>query len=171
MRELMRCTKLASNSAIKPLLFLIAFSVLFEPGTALAQAGSTGGNVGKQDKSASGGQDESAKPRRARKASPKQGRSAPAREQAGAPAASGEWKGVSSGACIINWSWTLQISSDGAITGSGATGHVGRGGAGNGTMRVLGKDYYFVGHFGSSKGSGTWKRKDGCSGKWTGTKL
>jgi hypothetical protein len=157
--------------AITPLCFLIAIAVLFEPDAALAQAGSTGGNVGKQDKSVSGAQDESTRPARVKKASPKASRSAPAREQAGAPAISGEWKGVSSGSCIIDWSWTLQISSDGAITGSGTTGHVGRGGAGNGTMRVLGKDYYFAGHFGSSKGSGTWKRKDGCSGKWTGTRL
>ena len=170
MRELIRCTKIASKFAIKPLLFLIAIAVLFEPDAAMSQAGSTGGNIGKQDKSVSGGQDESAKPPQRQKASPRPGRSAPVREQAGGPAASGEWKGVSSGSCIIDWSWTLQISSDGAITGSGTTGHVGRGGAGNGTMRVLGKDYYFAGHFGPSKGSGTWKRKDGCSGKWTGTK-
>jgi hypothetical protein len=171
MRELMRCVKLASQSAIKPLWLLIAVAVLFQPHAALAQAGSTGGNVGKQDKSVSGGQDESTKPSRAKKASPKPGRSASAREQAGAPEATGEWKGVSSGSCIIDWSWTLQISSAGAITGDRTTGHVGRGGAGNGTMRVLGKDYYFAGHFGPSKGSGTWKRKDGCTGKWTGTRL
>jgi hypothetical protein len=170
MRELMRCAKLASRSAIKPLWFLIAIAVLFEPGAALTQAGSTGGNVGKQDKSVSGAQDESAKRPRAQKTSPKPSRSAPARAETGASAASGEWKGVSTGRCIVDWSWTLQISGEGIITGSGTTGRVGRGGAGNGTMRVLGKNYHFAGHFGPSGGSGTWKREDGCSGKWTGTK-
>ncbi|MGB6348709.1 MAG: hypothetical protein WBG10_01655 [Pseudolabrys sp.] len=170
MRELMRCAKLASKSAIKPLWFLIAIAVLFEPDAALTQAGSTGGNVGKQDKSVSGAQDEGAKPPRAQKTSPKPSRSAPARAETGASAASGEWKGVSTGRCIVDWSWTLQISGEGIITGSGTTGRVGRGGAGNGTMRVLGKNYHFAGHFGPSRGSGTWKREDGCSGKWTGTK-
>ena len=58
MRDLMRCAKLASRSAIKPLWFLIAIAVLFEPDAALTQAGSTGGNVGKQDKSVSGGKDQ-----------------------------------------------------------------------------------------------------------------
>ena len=92
------------------------------------------------------------------------------RAETGTPAASGAWTGVSTGGCIPNWRWTLQISGEGIITGSGATGHVGRGGAGNGIMRVFGKNYYFVGHFGPSTGSGTWKRDDGCSGSWTGTK-
>jgi hypothetical protein len=58
MRDLMRCAKLASRSAIKPLWFLIAIAVLSEPDAALTQAGSTGGNVGKQDKSASGSKDQ-----------------------------------------------------------------------------------------------------------------
>ena len=170
MRELMRFAKLASKSVIRPLQFLIAIAILFEPDTALTQAGSTGGNVGVPDKSVSGAQDESAKPLRAQKASPKPSRSAPVRTETGAPAASGAWKGVSTGGCIPDWTWTLQISGEGIITGSGTTGHVGRGGVGNGTMTVLGKNYYFVGHFGPSTASGTWKREDRCSGRWTGTK-
>ena len=164
--------RLADKSAIKPLCCLIAIALLLAPHGALAQAGTTGGNIGKPEKSMSGGQDESAKPHAAKKTSPKPSRSAPApaRAAAGPSAASGAWKGVSTGSCIPDWSWTLQISSEGIITGSGTTGRVGRGGAGSGTMTVLGRDYNFIGHFGSSTGSGTWKRKDGCFGSWTGTK-
>jgi hypothetical protein len=177
MREPMRGARLAANrlagkSAIQPLCFLIAIALLLAPQRALAQAGTTGGNIGKPEKSISGGQDESAKPHAAKKTPPKQSRSAsaPARAAAGPAAASGAWKGVSTGSCIPDWSWTLQISNEGVITGSGTTGHVGRGGAGSGTMTVLGRDYNFVGHFGPSTGSGTWKRSDGCFGSWTGTK-
>jgi hypothetical protein len=160
--------RLAGKSAIKPICFLIAIALVLAPRGALAQAGTTGGNIGKPEKSISGGQDESAKPRAAKKTSPKPSRSAPA--ATGPAAASGAWKGVSTGSCIPDWSWTLQVSNEGVITGSGTTGHVGRGGAGSGTMTVLGRDYNFVGHFGPSTGSGTWKRSDGCFGSWTGTK-
>ena len=170
MQNPMRCGELRSRPAVRPHWFLIAIALLLAPNGALAQAGSTGGNVGKQDKSVSGGQDESAKPHATRKASPKPSRTAPARREAGPPAASGSWKGVSTGHCIPDWSWMLAIGSDGIISGSGTTGHVGRGGAGSGIMTVLGRSYNFVGHFGASAGSGTWKRADGCSGTWTGTK-
>jgi hypothetical protein len=170
MRESMRGARLAGKAAIKPLWFLIAIALLLEPNTALAQAGSTGGNIGKQDKSVSGGQDESAKPRAAKKASPKPSRSAPARAETGPLAASGSWKGVSTGSCIPDWSWALQVSNEGVISGNGITGRVGRGGAGSGTITVFGTNYNFAGHFGPSTGSGTWKKVDGCSGSWTGTK-
>ena len=170
MREPMRGARLAGKSAFKAFCFLIVIALLLNPSTALAQAGSTGGNIGKQDKSVSGGQDESARPRVAKKPPAKPSRSAPARGESGPSAASGSWKGVSTGSCIPDWSWTLQVSNEGIITGSGTTGRVGRGGAGSGTMTVLGRDYNFAGHFGPSSGSGTWKRNDGCSGSWTGTK-
>jgi len=166
----MRGARLAGKSAIKPLCFLIAIAFLLEPSTALAQAGSTGGNIGKQDKSVSGGQDESARPRAAKKVPPKQSRSAPARAQPGPSAASGAWKGVSTGSCIPDWSWTLEITSEGTISGNSISGHVSRGGAASGTVVSGGTTYSFAGHFGSSVGSGTWKRPDGCSGTWTGTK-
>ena len=166
----MRYAAFAGKSATRPHWLPIVIALLLAPNAALAQAGSTGGNIGKQDKSVSGGQDESPKPRATTKASPRPSRTAPARREAGPPAASGSWKGVSTGHCIPDWSWTLAIGSDGIISGSGTTGHVGRGGAGSGVMTVLGKSYNFVGRFGASTGSGTWKRADGCSGSWTGTK-
>src|ERR1700681_4182565 len=152
MREPMRGARLADKYAIQPLCFLIAIALLLAPHGALAQAGSTGGNIGKPEKSISGGQDESAKPHTAKKASPKPNKSAPARTATGPSAASGAWKGVSTGSCIPDWSWTLQISNEGVISGSGTTGHAGRGGAGSGTMTVLGRVYNFVGHFGPSTG-------------------
>jgi hypothetical protein len=162
--------------AIKPWL-LIAGALLLAPlvalGGALAQGGSTGGNIGQQNKSVSGGQEPSAAPPPARRASPKPSRSAPARAQA-APAAagswSGAWKGVSTGGCIPTWSWTLQISDGGDISGSGAVGKVARGGGASGTMTVLGVAYHFAGRFSAGTAAGTWKRDDGCAGAWTATR-
>ena len=99
----MRYTKFAGKSAIGVHWFMIAIALLLAPAGALAQAGSAGGNVGKQDKSVSGGQDVSAKPPATRNATPKPSRTAPARREAGPPAASGSWKGVSTGHCIPSW--------------------------------------------------------------------
>jgi hypothetical protein len=166
----MRYAEFASKSAIGPHWFFIVIALLLAPDTALAQAGSTGGNIGKPEKSISGGQDERARPRAAKKSPPKQSRSAPARAQPGPSAASGAWKGVSTGSCIPDWSWTLEISSEGTISGNGISGRVSRGGAASGTVVSGGTTYNFVGHFGSSVGSGTWKRTDGCSGSWAGNK-
>jgi hypothetical protein len=152
-------------------LLLILMTLLLEPSGAFAQAGSTGGNVGKQDKSVSGGQDESAQPHSTKKASPKPSRSATVRAQTGSLGAySGTWGGVSTGSCILTWSWTAQISSDGNMSGSGIVGHVTRGGAVNGTMTVVGKAYNFVGRIAGGAASGTWTTAAGCAGRWTAAK-
>jgi hypothetical protein len=162
------------ESAIKLTWLLIATVLLLVPSAALAQGGSTGGNIGQQNKSVSGGQAPSAAPPPARRASPKPSRREPARVQA-APAAaagswSGAWKGVSTGGCIPTWSWTLQITDGGDISGSGAVGKVARGGGASGTMTVLGVAYHFAGRFSAGTAAGTWKRDDGCAGAWTATR-
>jgi len=166
MRDPTRRAKLASKSCIKPQWILVASALLLGAHAACAQGGSTGGTIGEPSKSISSGQDDSARAGPAKKPKPSGGASS----ASGSLTASGTWNGVSTGGCIPNWSWTLQITSEGSISGSGATGHVGRGGSGSGIMTVLGTAYHFVGHFGSSTASGTWKRTDGCSGRWTGTK-
>jgi hypothetical protein len=163
MTDAARRAKLVSKSAVKSQWLLVASALLFGAHPACAQGGSAGGTIGQPNKSISSGQDVSARSLPVKK--PK-----PSGSASGTLAAVGTWNGVSTGGCIPNWSWTLQVSSEGIITGSGTTGRVGRGGAGNGTMTVLGKDYHFAGHFGPKEGSGTWKRTDGCTGSWTGTK-
>jgi hypothetical protein len=146
--------------------------LLIGSGAALAQGGSVGGNLGQTNKSISGGQAESPPPAPARRAAPPRPvRSAPARVDTGSVGSvSGSWGGISTGSCIPNWSWTIQIGSDGTMSGSGANGHVSRGGAASGIMTVGGTDYHFVGHFGGSAGSGTWTTAAGCSGHWTAAK-
>jgi hypothetical protein len=133
-----------------------------------AQAGSTGGTIGKQDKSVSGEEDMRQKRGSVRRA--------PSHRVSPMPSArgsvglyNGTWNGVSTGHCIAAWTWTLQVS-NGAISGSGTNGRVTEGGAINGVMVVLGTAYNFVGHLNPKEASGTWTSRPGCFGGWTATK-
>jgi hypothetical protein len=134
---------------------------------AFAQAGSAGGTVGKTNKSASGGDDEPEhrdKPRAAKRAS------AGAREEAGFSASGdGTWVVSASGRCIPPWQITW-LTSNGAISGSGTTGHISRGGGASGNVLFLGMKFDFVGHFSARSGAGTFVGPDGCPGQWSATR-
>jgi hypothetical protein len=155
-----------------PLWLCIPVVLLLGSGAALAQGG-TGGSLGQTNKSVSGGQPESA-PAPHRQAAPRPSRSAPARsarvETGAVGSMAGAWAGMSTGSCIPNWTWTIQISSDGNMSGSGVTGQVSRGGTAMGTMTVGGTSYNFVGHVSGRAASGTWTTAAGCSGRWTAAK-
>jgi hypothetical protein len=135
---------------------------------ACAQGGSTGGTVGKTDKSASGGGDEpakhNAKSRAATKASSKV-----KRESGPSLAFEGAWEVSTTGRCTLPWKLTFLIA-NGAITGAGATGQISRGGSASGSAVVLGVKFDFIGHFGVKEASGTFVGPDGCPGQWTATK-
>jgi hypothetical protein len=135
---------------------------------AFAQAGSTGGTVGKTDKSASGGSEEparhNAKPRAAKRES-----SRPTRETGSLAIFNGSWTGTASGRCILTWQITLQVD-NGVISGTGASGQITRGGYGSGALVVFGVKFDVLGHFGAKEASGTFKGPDGCPGQWTLTK-
>jgi hypothetical protein len=166
-------------------LLLLSFSTFAAAPTALAedpallvaQAGSTGGTLGKEEKSASGGERTYA-PKKVPKAP-----SATRRLRGGPPAKpmtaslalfDGTWAGVSTGPCILRWTWSLQASNGVLVGASGAnlTGQVNRSGAATGTMVVLGSHYDFVGHMNESEASGTWVDPGprGCTGTWVATK-
>jgi hypothetical protein len=177
MQNHMRCTGFATRSAIVALSFVLVVPARSaglpdvvradgsrppESSGLLAQAGSTGGSVAKQGKSVSGDQDAD-QPRGPKEHKPPQPRTK------AKPTASyeGTWHGVSSGRCISDYRWTVQVR-DGIMSGSGAEGHVSPGGATIGTMTVVGTKYSFKGHaVGPSQVAGTWTRPDGCSGTWT----
>jgi hypothetical protein len=136
---------------------------------AFAQAGSTGGTIGKTDKSVSGGDEEaparhSAKPRAAKRTSPES-----KTESRASGSADGTWAISATGRCVPPWSLTFLIS-DGAISGSGASGQVSRGGSAHGNAVILGIKFDFIGHFGGRQATGTFVGPDGCPGQWTGTK-
>jgi hypothetical protein len=178
MLDQIRCTGFASKSAILALSFVIVavaqsagagpallpdnIGPLPESSRMLAQAGSTGGVVGKQGKSVSGGED--AEPTR----SAREHKQPEPRAKSRSPASyEGTWHGVSTGPCIHDYTWTLDVR-NGIMSSSSAEGHVSLGGTTNGSMTVLGTRYVFKGRpVSRSAIAGTWTRPDGCSGKWT----
>lgn len=129
-------------------------------GDALAQPGSTGGMVGKSDKSISGGEERALPAARAREPS--------RRKEPAATSTSfdGSWAGMSVGPCIGHFGWQVQVS-NGVISGNNTTGRIARSGATNGDMVVMGKHFVFKGMTRTSgKASGTWISPN-CSGSWT----
>jgi hypothetical protein len=86
----------------------------------------------------------------------------------GRVASEGSWRGASTGPCIPTWRWTIGIES-GSISGDKTTGRVSSNGQARGAMIVFGTTYNFVGHFGATVGSGTWKSHE-CSGTWSAAK-
>jgi hypothetical protein len=169
----------ANTFVIKLFGCLLAIVVLLRPDAVFAQAGTTGGSVGKQDKSISGDS-----------AGPSSGKSAPStrnapskknasssqnkksqdrRESGSQTSFNGTWNGLSIGGCFTHYSWTIQVS-NGIISGNNATGRVSSGGSVNGYMMVMGNKYNFAGHARSGQASGSWIKTGDCSGRWTATK-
>jgi len=159
----MRGAESARKSAIKPHWFLIAIALLAQPSDVFAQ-GSTGGTVGVREKSTSGGQDRDVRPRPSKRVS-----RGPATEGRAAAGVDGTWAVSATGRCVPPWQLTFLIS-NGAISGSGATGQVSRGGSAHGQVVVLGLRFDFIGRFGAHQASGTFTGADGCPGTWSATK-
>ncbi len=140
--------------------------------TAIAQGGSTGGTLGKQRKSVSGGE-EAPSARRTKKSERTRERRAAVSRDRGSTRASysydGSWSGVSTGSCINRFSWTVQIT-NGVLSGGNTVGHVSRGGVVNGIMTVVGKPYRFVGRGRRDQFAGTWTAPGPCSGRWIATR-
>jgi hypothetical protein len=143
-----------------------------KPNRMFAQAGSTGGFVGKQGKSSSGAQD-TGRPHRSERAHRSEGGTSHRREhRQSQPRATasfrydGTWSGANTGSCIGQYGWTIHVL-NGIMSGGGTAGHVSSGGAASGTMNVAGTVYSFSGRASSSQASGRWTRPDGCSGNWT----
>ena len=135
-------------------------------------AGSTGGTIGKQDKSVSGGEDIREKVRHGsvRSANPSKRVSSIPSGGGSVARYNGAWSGVSVGRCIAGWSRTLQVSNR-IISGRTNSGRVSGGGSLSGATEVIGTTHNFVGHaHGINEASGTWKSCPGCFGTWTATR-
>ena len=139
---------------------LVVAAALPDPAPALAQ-GSTGGSIGKQDKSVSGEQDS---PRSSpRKESPKRERSG------GSGNFDGTWTSVaiSNNGCTGTSKATVTISGGSVTTNDGLSGTV----SGSGAMRAVwsgkGMTGTLSGRFSGQTGQGTFSRSDGCSGSWS----
>ena len=136
--------------------------------TAFAQAGSTGGTIGKIDKSVSGGEEGATREPRAKSHATHRASAGP-RSEARSGSADGSWAVSATPSCLPPWTLTTSVS-NGVIGGGGATGQVSRAGAVRGNAVVLGLKFDFVGHFRGAQASGTLVGPNGCPGHWTATK-
>jgi hypothetical protein len=147
-------------------------TVSTKSGIVLAQAPSTGGSIGKSDKSIGG---ESAPP----PASSPPPSSKPAARSARPPSSrgggggggsyDGAWSVVSVGQGCGSSTGAVIITS-GRIVGEGLTGSVSAGGSVSATWRGNGVTSYSSGHLSVRSGSGSFRRTDGCNGRWTAVK-
>jgi hypothetical protein len=134
---------------------------------AFAQAGSTGGTIGKMNKSVSGGGEESSSESSTKSHATHRASVGP-RSEARSGSADGTWAVAATPSCLPPWTLTASVS-NGVISG-GATGQVSRAGAVSGNAVVLGMKFDFVGHFRGGQASGTLVGPNGCPGRWTAIK-
>jgi len=141
----------------------VSLALAISPTAAIAQSGSSGGSIGNDAKSLSGSR--SVEPERpARRSKPEADEP---RRRSGGGAFDGTWVVNSVGVTCSGSSTTAVIVSGGRIIGEGLSGTV----SANGSSRSVGNyDGIIVtstGHTDGRTGSGTFRRSDGCVGRWT----
>jgi hypothetical protein len=159
-------------------LLCVSFLVAIGPGAAFAQSGSAGGSIGNDEKSLSGSRQtpRSAEPERpARRSKPEaeEPRRSTSRRGAGGGGAGnfdGAWIVNSVGVTCSGTSTTAVVVSSGKIIGEGLSGTVTPGGAASSVGNYDGITVISSGHVSGRSGSGTFKRSDGCVGRWTSSK-
>jgi hypothetical protein len=151
---------------------LLAFAAIAN--VALAQSGSAGGSIGNDEKSLSGSRSaEPAAPARRSKPDANEPRRSTSRRSGGGGDAGnfdGAWVVVSVGTTCSGSSTTAVIVSSGKIIGEGLTGTVNPSGFASSVGNYNGITVISSGHVSGRSGSGTFKRSDGCVGRWTSSK-
>ncbi|SHJ35325.1 hypothetical protein SAMN05444159_0399 [Bradyrhizobium lablabi] len=169
------------QSAIRHLtqitLLAALLAVMIGPGTALAQSGSAGGSIGNDEKSLSGSRSvEPERPARRSKPDTEEPRRSTSRRSGGGGGGGGggnfdgAWVVVSVGTTCSGSSSTAVVVSSGKIIGQGLTGSVSPGGATSSVGNYDGITVVSSGHVSGRSGSGSFKRSDGCVGRWTASK-
>jgi hypothetical protein len=166
----------AISRRTKLALLCAAIAVATAPGAALAQSGSAGGSIGNDEKSLSGSRPtpRSAEPdqpaRRGKPASdePRRTTSRKSGGGGGSGAFDGAWTVVSVG--CGGTSTSAVIVSSGRIIGQGVTGTVSANGYASSVTNADGIVATGSGRVSGRSGSGTFRRSDGCSGRWTSSK-
>jgi hypothetical protein len=145
-------------------------ALLIGPVAALAQSGSAGGSIGNDEKSLSGSR--SAEPARRSKPEADEPRRSTSRRggDGGGGNFDGAWTVVSIGTTCSGSSTAAVIVSSGKIIGEGLSGRVSPSGAANSVGHYNGVTVVSSGHVSGRSGSGTFRRSDGCIGRWTSSK-
>lgn len=152
---------------------LCAALTALAPLAARAQSGSAGGSIGNDEKSLSGSRQaprsvEPDQPARRGKPASDEPRRTTSRNSGGGSSFDGAWAVVSVG-CGSSSTSAVVVTS-GRIIGQGVSGTV----SANGSVSSIGNyDGIIVtssGHASARSGAGTFRRSDGCSGRWTSSK-
>jgi len=138
---------------------------------ALAQ-GATGGSIGKQDKSISGDQDggsrstsrEREKPSRSERPSKRSGGGGGG---GGTGSFDGQWASASFGRTCPEKTTSTVVISGGNMVSEGFSGRVTSSGSVSGVWAGSGLSATISGRISGQRGSGTFRRSDGCVGGWT----
>jgi hypothetical protein len=154
---------------------LAAAAVLCLQASPALSQGATGGSIGKQDKSISGGGDEGGGSRstsRERERPSKSERSS-RRERGGGGGGGGggnfdgTWASASQGRTCSDRTSAVVAISGGHMVSDGFTGRVSGSGSVSGVWAGSGLSAQVSGHISGRSGSGTFRRSDGCVGTWT----
>jgi hypothetical protein len=154
---------------IKAALLSITLAIAAAPDLARAQSGSAGGNIGNEEKSLSGSREtpraaEPSKPARRSRTETESPRKsggggnidgAWVLTSVGTPCGSSSDTVVISGSKMVGQYGTAQVSPNGGVSGVGSAGSL---------------SWTMSGRFSGRRGSGTFRRSDGCAGSWSGSK-
>jgi len=166
-------TGVFNHAAVIGLAAVVALHLHSAP--ALAQ-GSTGGSIGKQDKSLSGGQDGgSTSAPRERSTSrerdrPSRGERSSRREHSGGGSGGfdGAWASmVINKTCQGQTATGVVAISGGRMVSDGFAGKVSSSGSVTGVWAGGGVSATISGRMSGQRGSGTWRSSNGCTGVWT----
>ena len=162
---------------IKITVLAASLAVMVVPGAALAQSGSAGGSIGNDEKSLSGSRSvEPERPARRSKPEADEPRRSTSRRSGGGGGGGGggnfdgAWVVVSVGTTCSGSSTTAVVVSSSKIIGEGLSGSVSPGGATSSVGNYNGVTVISSGHVSGRSGSGSFKRSDGCVGRWTASK-
>jgi hypothetical protein len=161
---------------IKITLLAASLAVMVGLGTALAQqSGSAGGSIGNDEKSLSGSRSvEPERPARRSKPEADEPRRSTSRRSGGGGGGAGNFDGawvvVSVGTTCSGSSTAAVVVSSSKIIGEGLTGTVSPSGATSSVGNYNGVTVISSGHVSGRSGSGSFKRSDGCVGRWTASK-
>ena len=150
-----------------------ALAAIALPDMARAQSGSAGGSIGNDEKSLSGTRQtspaaEPSRPARRSKPAADEPSRAPQRSGGGGNF-EGAWVLTSVGTTCASSTDTVVVTS-GKLIGQYGTGQVSPNGAVSGTGAAGGLSWTMSGRFSGRSGYGTFRRSDGCTGSWTGSK-
>ncbi|MCP3368981.1 hypothetical protein [Bradyrhizobium cajani] len=162
------------RNAVTPA-FALALLLALATSPSFAQSGSAGGSIGNDEKSLSGSRSE-----RSAEPAPSPRRSKPAAEEprassrrssgggGGGGGFDGAWV-VTSVGCGGSTSGAVVVSS-GKVIGQGVSGTVSPSGAVSTFGQGDGVTFTSSGRLAARRGSGTWRRSDGCGGTWSSSK-